>query len=156
MDRISSIFSLRGSAQPTPPAFSAAAQGRGLATITETKSAGRKSTNSIVDNKSHGRTSNEGGQKKSSARLLREYIYIKKFIETPSCTKNKLARLVKMADFEVFNQGRFLRTKIWSILLPDISPFQQYPLDIGWLYVTQKPPRLTSNPAAYSRGGENP
>ena len=29
--------------------------------------------------------------------------YIKKFIETPSCTKNKLARMVKMADFEVFN-----------------------------------------------------
>ena len=65
---------------------------------------------------------------------MREYIYIKKFIETPSCTKNKLARLVKMADFEVFNQGRFLRTKVWSILLPDISPFSQYPLDIGLLY----------------------
>ena len=123
MDRISSIFSLRGAAQPNPPAFSSASNGKSLPSIAEKKSTGRKSTNSIADNKSHTRKSKEGGQKKSSAQLLREYIYIKRFIETPSCTKNKLARLVKMADFEVFNQGRFLRTKVWSILLPDISPF---------------------------------
>ena len=71
---------------------------------------------------------------KSAAQLLREYVYIKKFIETPSCTKNKLARLVKMADFEVFNQGKFLRLKVWSMLLPEISPFWSYPLEIGDLY----------------------
>ena len=39
-----------------------------------------------------------------------------------------------MADFEVFNQGKFLRLKVWSMLLPDITPFWSYPLEIGHLY----------------------
>ena len=75
-------------------------------------------------------------QKAASAktRILREYIFLKKYIETASCTKNKLARMVRKADFEVFNQAKFLRFKVWSVLLPDISPFWAYPLDIGHLY----------------------
>lgn len=42
--------------------------------------------------------------------------------------------MVRKADFEVFNQAKFLRYKVWSVLLPDISPFWAYPLDIGHLY----------------------
>ena len=68
---------------------------------------------------------------KNNFRVLREYIFLKKYIETASCTKNKLARMVRKADFEVFNQAKFLRFKVWSVLLPDISPFWAYPLDIG-------------------------
>ena len=61
-------------------------------------------------------------------------MYLKKYIDSASCTKNKLARMVRKADFEVFNQAKFLRYKVWSVLLPDISPFWAYPLDIGHLY----------------------
>ena len=71
---------------------------------------------------------------KTSTRILSEYIYLKKYIETASCTKNKLARMVRKADFEVFNQSKFLRVKVWSVLLPDINPFWAYPLEIGQLY----------------------
>ena len=42
--------------------------------------------------------------------------------------------MVRKADFEVFNQAKFLRYKVWSVLLPDISPFWAFPLDIGYLY----------------------
>ena len=65
---------------------------------------------------------------------MKEYIYLKKFIDTPSCTKNKLARIVQKVDFEVFNQGKFLRLKVWSVLLPEINPFFSYPVDICHLY----------------------
>ena len=61
-------------------------------------------------------------------------MFLKKYIENSSCTKNKLARMVRKADFEVFNQAKFLRFKVWSVLLPDINPFWAYPLDIGHLY----------------------
>lgn len=42
--------------------------------------------------------------------------------------------MVRKANFEVFNQAKFLRYKVWSVLLPDISPFWTFPLDIGHLY----------------------
>ena len=42
--------------------------------------------------------------------------------------------MVRKADFEVFNQAKYLRFKVWTVLLPDISPFWTYPLDIGPLY----------------------
>lgn len=42
--------------------------------------------------------------------------------------------MVRKADFEVFNQAKFIRFKVWAMLLPDISPFWSYPLDIGQLY----------------------
>ena len=61
-------------------------------------------------------------------------MFLKKYIEASSCTKNKLARMVRKADFEVFNQAKFLRYKVWSVLLQDINPFWAYPLDIGHLY----------------------
>jgi len=59
---------------------------------------------------------------------------LKKYLEKADCTKNKLARMVRRADFELLNQAKFLRLKVWSVLLPDISPFWAYPLDIGHLF----------------------
>ena len=73
-------------------------------------------------------------KQRNQQQVLREYIFLLKYIETASCTRNKLARMVRKADFEVFNQAKYLRFKVWTVLLPDISPFWTYPLDIGHLY----------------------
>ena len=60
---------------------------------------------------------------------------MKKFITSPNSSKNKLARLVCKIDYEVFQQAKFLRFKLWSLLLPEIDPFSIYALDLANLLI---------------------
>ena len=142
MDTLSSIFSLRSAApamkEEKPEVTKISKKASDKRSERMIKAAEKSSIG--VTKSTHSTHSNAQIEpsmpslQKTSTRILSEYIYLKKYIETASCTKNKLARMVRKADFEVFNQSKFLRVKVWSVLLPDINPFWAYPLEIGQLY----------------------
>ena len=140
MDTLSSIFSLRGATPAADPALLLKKKSEPVKSTKKSDSLSRADRSSLglgLTKSTHSAHSNaqqpqaDTVASKNNFRVLREYIFLKKYIETASCTKNKLARMVRKADFEVFNQAKFLRFKVWSVLLPDISPFWAYPLDIG-------------------------
>lgn len=55
-------------------------------------------------------------------------------MESPNCSCSKLARLLQKVDFSLIENCPFLRQKLWTILLPDVSHFQKYILEISYLY----------------------
>ena len=112
MDTLSSIFSLRSAApamkEEKPEVTKISKKASDKRSERMIKAAAEKSSIGVTKS-THSTHSNAQIEpsipslQKTSTRILSEYIYLKKYIETASCTKNKLARMVRKADFEVFN-----------------------------------------------------